>query len=281
MNQKINLINYKSNTAAEELVESLHSIGFAVIKNHPIDYNIFTSVTKEWERFFKMEEKHKYTFDPKLQDGYFPLFSENAKGYKIKDLKEFFHYYEWGKYPIEISEDTKSLYQSLLSIGNTLLHWIDSFTPQHITKTFSMPLSKMSNQSSMNLMRIIHYPSIDFKTKKGAIRAAAHGDINLITILAAATEPGLQVLSKNKTWIDVECNPGWLVINTGDMLQECTNGFYPSTIHRVINPKDEKKQSARFSMPVFIHPRPEVKLSERYTSEAFLNERLKEIGLKK
>ena len=281
MSKKISLVDYKSSTAAEELVDSLHSIGFAIIKNHPIDYNLFTSVTKEWEKFFTMDEKHKYTFDPKLQDGYFPLFSENAKGYKIKDLKEFFHYYEWGKYPIEIGEDTKVLYQSLLNMGKNLLEWIDSYTPDHITSKFSMPLSEMSTNSSMNLMRIIHYPSINFKPKKGAIRAAAHGDINLITILASATEPGLQVLSKDKTWIDVECNPGWLVINTGDMLQECTDGFYPSTIHRVVNPSGDKQQSSRFSMPVFIHPRPEVKLSERYTSEGFLNERLREIGLKK
>ena len=129
-------------------------------------------------------------------------------------------------------------------------------------------------------MRIIHYPPIESKIKGDSIRAGAHGDINLITVLPASSHSGLQVQSKSGKWIDVKCEPEWLVINTGDMLNECSGGYYPSTIHRVINPKGEATKLPRFTMPVFLHPRDEVILSDKYTARNFLDERLIEIGLK-
>ena len=143
-----------------------------------------------------------------------------------------------------------------------------------------MPLSEMIANSRMNLMRIIHYPPLDSDLKDGAIRASAHGDINLITILPASYQSGLQIQMKNGEWMDVRCEPDWLVINTGDMLNECSGGYYPSTIHRVINPIGEAAKQPRYTIPVFIHPRDEVILSDKYTARSFLNERLTEIGLK-
>ena len=129
-------------------------------------------------------------------------------------------------------------------------------------------------------MRIIHYPPLDSDVTDGAIRASAHGDINLITVLPASSQSGLQLLLKSGDWMDIKCDPGWLVINSGDMLNECSGGYYPSTIHRVINPKGESTKLPRYTMPVFIHPRDEVILSNKYTARSFLDERLKEIGLK-
>ena len=114
----------------------------------------------------------------------------------------------------------------------------------------------------------------------GAIRAAAHGDINLLTILPAANEPGLQVIASDGSWYDVPCDFGNIIINIGDMLQEASGGYYPSTIHRVINPTGERSIKSRISLPLFLHPNPEVVLSERYTAESYLDERLRELGVK-
>ena len=118
-----------------------------------------------------------------------------------------------------------------------------------------------------------------FCCDKNALRAAAHGDINLITVLLSGSEPGLEVLNMNKEWVSVDSDEGWLVINSGDMLNKCSDNYYPSTIHRVVNPKGSNNKS-RYSMPLFLHARDEVVLSDKYTSKSYLEERLKEIGLK-
>jgi isopenicillin N synthase-like dioxygenase len=117
--------------------------------------------------------------------------------------------------------------------------------------------------------------------EQGAIRAAAHEDINLITLLPAATEPGLQVKDKAGNWHDVKTDPETLVVNISDMLQEATDGFYRSTTHRVINPEGSDYSKPRLSMPMFVHPRADVVLSPRYTAGSYLNERLRELGLLK
>ena len=114
----------------------------------------------------------------------------------------------------------------------------------------------------------------------GSVRAAAHTDINLLTVLPAANEPGLQVQAKNGEWLDVPCDFGMLIINIGDMLQEASQGYYPSTMHRVINPENRTHNVSRVSLPLFLHPRPEVVLSTRHTAGSYLSERLKELGMK-
>jgi len=280
MNSKIDTINFLSSNAPEKFVDSLHSSGFAILHNHPIDYNLIKDVYNDWKIFFNNDDKHSYTFSSKTQDGYFPYKCENAKGYAAKDLKEFYHFYEWGKFPCSINDDTNKLYCELLNIGKILLTWIDSNSPKNTFKNLSTSLPEMIKDSPLNLMRIIHYPPLKSNITDGAIRAAAHGDINLITVLPSASQSGLQVLNNNNQWVDVECNPGWLVINTGDMLEECSDGYYPSTIHRVVNPNLSKTHLSRYSTPLFIHPRPDVILSDRYSAKKYLDERLSDIGLK-
>ena len=281
MSYQIKTINYKSNNAKQKLVQSLHDTGFAVLHNHPINKKNIGLVYDEWKKFFNDDKKHDYKFNLDTQDGYFPYLSENAKGYSKKDLKEFFHYYEWGIYPKRMSNKTILLYHNLLQLGQKLLKWIDTHTPENINSNFSMPLYQMSNNSKTNLLRVLHYPPLDANIEDGSIRAAEHEDINLITILVAGSQPGLQVKTKDDEWVNVECNSGWIVINSGDMLSECSKGYFPSTTHRVINPIGNEKKLSRYTIPLFIHPRDEVILSKNYTAKSFLDERLKEIGLKK
>ena len=225
-------------------------------------------------------QKDKYLFDPTKQDGYFPFMTENAKGQSIKDLKEFFHIYSWGRYPEELSNNTRTLYDQLIELTSTLLGWIQEQTPEDVRSLFSIPLPEMIVDSKTNLLRIIHYPPLNGNEQDGAIRGAAHEDINLITLLVAGTQPGLQVKDTYGNWYDVSCDPGCLAINTGDMLQEASKGYFPSTTHQVINPGNNIENESRFSMPLFLHPRDEVVLSDNYTARSYLDERLQEIGLK-
>ena len=280
MSPIIQTIDFKSENAGSKFVDSLNQTGFAILHNHPIDFNLFTSVYDEWRVFFNSDTKYSYTFNPDTQDGYFPYRCENAKGQSAKDLKEFYHYYEWGKYPNNISRKAILVYHELMGIGQELLEWIDTYTPAKVKSKFSMPLSEMIANSRMNLMRIIHYPPLELDISDGAIRASAHGDINLITVLPAGAESGLQVQMQSGEWMDVKSEPEWLVINSGDMLNECSGGYYPSTIHRVINPTGDASRLPRYTIPIFIHPRDEVILSDKYTARSFLDERLIEIGLK-
>jgi len=280
MSFKILTVDYLSEDAPRRFIHSLRDTGFAIIKNHPIPSDLLNKVYKNWRDFFNSKKKHDYPFHKQKQDGYFPFQSENASGYNHKDLKEFYHIYPWGRYPLEINDHTKLFYEYMLELGEELLEWIDQCSPRHISKNFSVPLTDMMEDSDHNLLRVINYPPIKNLNTHGAIRAQEHADINLITLLVAATEPGLQVKDTKGKWIDVKSNPGEMIINTGDMLQECSNKYFPSTIHRVVNPKEESKHRARLSMPVFIHPSDEIVLSERYTAKSYLEERLRELGLK-
>jgi len=136
----------------------------------------------------------------------------------------------------------------------------------------------MIKGSTQSLLRVLHYPPIDDDdVEPGAIRAGAHEDINLITLLPSANEPGLQVKARDGSWLDVPCDFGNLIINIGDMLQEASGGYFPSTTHRVINPDGHDTKKARISLPLFLHPRPDVVLSERYTAGSYLQERLQEL----
>jgi isopenicillin N synthase-like dioxygenase len=129
------------------------------------------------------------------------------------------------------------------------------------------------------MLRILHYPPLDGSEEPDAIRAAAHEDINLLTLLPSSNEPGLQVKGTGDSWIDVPCDFGNLIVNIGDMLQEASGGYFPSTTHRVVNPQGSDLKKARVSLPLFLHPNPEVVLSERYTAKSYLKERLEELGV--
>ena len=273
-------VNYGDHSAPSEFTKSLKQTGFGVLSDHPIDKNLIDNVYNEWSDFFNSENKNRYLYNEVDQDGYFPFQTENAKGQSLKDLKEFYHIYPWGKYPKEVSDTTRILFDQLLELTSTLLEWIQDQTPIDIASKFSMPLNKMIEGSRTNLLRIIHYPPLNGNEQRGAIRGAAHEDINLITVLVAGTQPGLQVQDTNGSWHDVSCDPGCLAINTGDMLQEASGGYYPSTTHQIINPGGTISNVSRYSMPLFLHPRDDVQLSDGYTAREYLDERLTEIGLK-
>jgi len=273
-------VNYKSGNGPAEFVRSLKNTGFAVLNSHPIEMDLVENIYDEWQAFFNTNKKYDYQFHPVKQDGYFPYKSENAKGYKTKDLKEFYHIYPWGRYPEELSQQTRVLYTQLVNMATELLKWIETGTPKEISSKFSMHLSEMVIESPQNLMRIIHYPALSGDEEQDAVRAAAHEDINLITLLCAGSQPGLQVQDIQGSWIDVDCDPGTIVVNSGDMLQMCSEGYYPSTTHRVINPDGVIENKPRFSLPLFLHPKDDVQLSEKHTAGSYLFERLQEIGLK-
>ena len=280
MSSQIDIIDFTKENAKNKFVTSLKNTGFAVLNNHQIDINLINTVYSEWANFFNSKDKYNYMFDLEKQDGYFPMKSENAKGYSVKDIKEFYHIYlPWGRIPEQLSKNTLLIRSKLKSIGIELLSWIDDLAPIDIKNNFSMPLQDMVEGCENNLLRIIHYPPLRENDDKNAIRAAAHEDINLITLLISGSEPGLQVLNENNNWVDVKSDPGWLIINIGDMLQECSNAYFPSTTHRVINPI--LNNNSRFSIPFFLHPRGEVILSKKHTAKTYLDERLKELGLRK
>ena len=273
-------ISYNDENAPVAFTKSLKETGFGVIIDHPIKPELVDNVYKEWEQFFNSDSKHDYLFDPLKQDGYFPLGTENAKGYNAKDHKEFFHFYPWGKTPSTISDSTKELYDNLVNMTSLLLEWIELNTPSNIQSKFSEPLKNMIKGSKTNLLRVIHYPPFSGKEDSKSLRAAAHEDINLITLLVAGTKPGLEAKDKYGNWHKISTDPGTIIVNIGDMLKEVSGGYYPSTTHRVVNPSSDINNNSRYSMPLFLHPRDEVKLSDKYTANSYLKERLLEIGLK-
>ena len=276
---KIETVDYTASDASERLARSLRETGFAVLANHPIRADRIDEAYALWGGFFASDSKLNYLRDYEKQDGYFPFKSEHAKDAQKKDLKEFYHVYPWGRVPEDLEAFTRQLYADLTAIGIELLSWLDLLMPDEISASLSMPLQEMMQASQQSLLRILHYPPVSAEEDAAAIRAAAHEDINLITLLLAGSQPGLQARDKQGQWHDVPCDPGMITINNGDMLSLATNGYFPSTTHRVINP-DDKLNLSRYSMPMFLHPHPDVKLRQDFTAEAFLQERLKEIGLK-
>lgn len=277
---QLEAVDYQSPNAAEVFTASLRETGFGVLKNHPISQASVTEIYEAAEGFFNSEEKHDFLFDKEKQDGFFPQsVSEVAKGHSVKDIKEYYHFFPWGRCPDSLKPLLSNYYNNANQLAETLLGWVQAHAPSDIKDSFSESLSSMVQNSEQTLLRVLHYPPFDGEVEPGAIRAAAHEDINLLTILPAANEPGLQVKGKDGNWLDVPCDFGNLIVNIGDMLQEASDGYYPSTTHRVINPEGTDLKKARISLPLFLHPRPEVVLSQRHTASSYLNERLKELGV--
>ncbi|MDA9009251.1 isopenicillin N synthase family oxygenase [Alphaproteobacteria bacterium] len=264
--------------AAQKFVQSLQETGFAILKNHPITASEIDAMYGAWADYFADEQKFAHAPKDGQQDGYFGLKSENAKGSQHKDLKEFYHVYQNAAVPTSVDEATRSFHSKLLEMGKLLLSWLDHESPVDVKNGLSEALTSMIEGSQSNLLRIIHYPPLDESVEPGEVRAAAHEDINLITLLVTGSEPGLQAQDIDGNWHDVPCQPGYITVNSGDMLAKATKGHYRSTPHRVINPPKQENRS-RYSMPLFVHPRPEVQLDEQTAGE-YLDERLREIGLK-
>ncbi|NVK25486.1 MAG: isopenicillin N synthase family oxygenase [Gammaproteobacteria bacterium] len=277
----LSVVDYQSENAAQEFVQSLHETGFGVLSNHPIQKELLESIYTNWAGFFASEQKHDFHFNVETQDGFFPsTVSETAKGFTKKDIKEYFHYYPWGQCPDELKAQLADYYQQANALATQLLNWVEEYSPADVSVKYSQALSSMVAESERTLLRVLHYPPITGDEEVGAIRAAAHGDINLLTVLPAANASGLQVKLKDDSWFDVPGDFGCIIVNIGDMLQEASGGYFPSTIHRVINPDNQDRSKSRISLPLFLHPKADVVLSERYTADEYLQERLRELGVK-
>ena len=276
----IRTVDYQDSDAGREFVRSLHETGFAVLKNHPVSGQRLDSIYKGWGSFFNSDEKQEYLFDPDNRDGtqqgYHPIeVSETAVGHSVKDLKEYFHVVPGCRIPPALEAEILHYRASTFELGKELARWLQRYTPQDVVAMISEPFPEMLC-SKASLLRLLHYPPLTGGEKPNAERAAAHEDINLITILPVAEQPGLQVKDKAGDWVDVASVRGELVVNSGDMLKELTAGYFPSTTHRVINPVSDNniENVSRISIPFFLTPRLEVVLSERYTSGSYLQERL-------
>ena len=276
----IRTVDYKNPNAGQEFVRSLHETGFAVLKNHPISGQMLDNIYSGWGSFFNSDEKQEFLFDSDnydgTQQGYYPTqVSETAVGHTAKDLKEFFHVVPGGRIPPDLEREILDYRESTFELGKKLVDWLQRYTPPDVTAGLSEPFTEMLS-SEASLLRLLHYPPLSGSEEPVAERAAAHEDINLITILPVAEQPGLQVKDKEGNWVDVASVRGELVVNSGDMLLEATNGYFPSTTHRVINPSGDGdvENVSRISIPFFLTPRLEVVLSDRYTAGSYLEERL-------
>ena len=279
---QVKVVDYRAADAAEQFTRSLHETGFGVLVNHPLQQALVEKIYADWLAFFDGQDKHAYAFSKEKQDGYFSTeISETAKGFTQKDIKEYFHIYPWGRIPPALKPDAMAYYEQANGLAQELLSWVERHTPAEIARNYREPLSHMIKDSQLTLLRVLRYPPLTGQEPAGSLRAAPHGDINLLTILPAANEPGLQVQGKDGQWFDVPSDFGMLIINIGDMLQEASQGYYPSTQHRVVNPSGEGAKKSRVSLPLFLHPREDVVLSDRYTAHSYLEERLRELGVKK
>ncbi|HNF48142.1 MAG TPA: 2-oxoglutarate and iron-dependent oxygenase domain-containing protein [Chitinophagales bacterium] len=283
-------------------------IGFAAIENHGIDKDLIDKFYSQVETFFAMPTDTKLNYE-KIeyagQRGYTSFGREKAKQSEVADLKEFWQigqYIEDGEimpvddYPDnievkelpEFNETGRLLYKNFEVSGRHLLRAIAEYL--HLDVNYFD--AKIHNGNS--ILRAIHYPPIT-KEPESAIRAEAHEDINLITLLVGASADGLQVMDVEGTWHDAKAEPHQIMVNVGDMLQRLCNNKLKSTTHRVVNPPKEKWHTHRYSIPFFLHPRSEVRLDclENCVDEQhplayapisageYLDERLREIGLKK
>ena len=272
------VVDFTSPDAPAEFTASLLHTGFAVLVNHPLQAPLVQQVFDEWSAFFGSEAKYRYAPEEGTQGGYVaPTIAETAKGNTVRDLKEFFHVYPWSVYPDEVSDAALRYAEKAATVARTLLDWVEANTPPEIAARFSQPLSSMLDGSHRTLLRILRYPALTGDEEPGAVRAAAHEDINLLTVLPAADEPGLEVLDAHGHWHAVPCDPGSITVNTGEMLQHASGGYYRATTHRVVNPTGEAALRPRMSAPLFLHPADDVVLAGGRTAFSFLEERLIEL----
>ncbi len=200
---EVAVVDYQSSQAPKQFVKSMLGTGFGVLTNHLIPHELIDQVYSEWRAFFKLsdEQKREFLFRrdyDKVQGGFFPQeVAEVAKGFDVKDIKEFYHYYPCMKqHPAMITPATAELRQALIDMAIVLLGWLEEALPDEIKQKLAMPLGEMIDTEYQTLLRILHYPPLPDEVEEGAIRAAAHEDINLITLLVAASAPGLQVLDR-------------------------------------------------------------------------------------
>ena len=289
----------------DEIGKAYEEIGFVALKGHFLDDDLVDRLYSEVKKFFSLpvETKRKYEI-PGIggQRGYVSFGKESAKGKKEGDLKEFWHF---GQY-VEDDEVRKQEYPENVEVkelpefnkvGKETYKMLEK-TAKYVLRALALHLDLDETyfdayiHNGNSILRPIHYPPI-LEEPKNAVRAASHGDINLITLLMGAQGRGLQVQRHDGEWIDAIAEPDELMINVGDMLSRHTNNKLKSTIHRVVNPPRELWGTSRYSIPFFMHPISEMKLDvlescidkdnpkqfEDITAGEFLNERLVELGL--
>jgi isopenicillin N synthase-like dioxygenase len=291
-----------------DLGEALRSFGFVGIREHGLDEQLVARAYDVLKKFFALstEIKTKYHLEGGGgARGYTAFGVETAKDNDVADLKEFWHVgrtlpegSEWAGtlpdnlWPAEVEgfrETLSGLYDALDKLGNRMLRAI----ALHLGLDEDWFADKVDHGNS--ILRPIHYPPIEGEAgADGAVRSAAHGDINLITLLVGSGEPGLQIHSRKGEWIPVSTIEGVVVCNVGDMLERLTNHVLPSTIHRVVNPPEPWRSQPRYSIPFFLHPNSEFSIKtlpqcisegnpDRYpepiTADDFLQQRLREIKL--
>jgi isopenicillin N synthase-like dioxygenase len=271
---KVKVCNLRASTFDHDFKESVMNTGFAVLTHHGIDHGIIHETQQAWRTFFNQSEEYKRSFVNHVDGnmGYKGMGTEKAVGAKVADLKEFYHWKPGQKVPHELVALTHVVFEQLEDISGQLLHIIDS---SNDTK-----YRKACDNSDNTILRTLYYPALkDCVVEPGAVRAAAHEDINFITLLVAASAPGLQVLDKEGNWHDVPHEENSIVVNIGDMLQLASKGLYKSTTHRVVNPNGST--SDRVSMPLFVHPESSTLLADGVTAQDYLNERIAQIYGKK
>ncbi len=274
-------IDFEHPQAGEQLVTSLHETGFAVLRNHSIEKHLMDDIYRDWQAFFDSDEKYQYAHssssETDIQDGFYPLeISEKAVGASHKDIKEFYHVVPDGQIPAHLEQNIFAYRNQAMAMGSELLRWVQEHSPRSVTDLFSEPVAEVLSDTA-TLLRILHYPKLAQELPENLsakLRAAPHEDINFLTILPVAREPGLQVKSKDGAWLDLQGFEGDLIINNGDMLQEASGGYFPSTTHRVVNPSAADSNVSRISMPFFLTPYLQFVLSDRYTAGSYLQERL-------
>jgi len=309
----VNLADFLSNdpTRKQKFIDEIgyayENIGFVALKGHFLDDELVDNLYTEIKNFFDLplETKEKYEI-PGIggQRGYVSFGKESAKGKKEGDLKEFWHFGQYvdsdSKYVNEYPENvTVNELANFNKVGKQTYQMLEK-TAKYVLRSLALHLGLEENyfdnyiKNGNSILRPIHYPPIATEPK-GAERAAAHGDINLITLLMGAQGKGLQVQNHNGDWIDAMAQPDELMINVGDMLSRHSNNKLKSTIHRVVNPPKEMWGTSRYSIPFFMHPVSDMKLDvlencidennpkqfEDITSGEFLDQRLRELGLKK
>lgn len=288
-----------------EIGSAYEDIGFVALKNHFLSDELVEKLYAQVEKFFQLPKETKLGYEREDlggQRGYVSFGKEHAKGKKEGDLKEFWHFGQEVAPDVTIEDDypdnvvVKELPEFNVT-GMEAYRMLEK-TGIHVLRALSLHIGMDEHyfdhwaSNGNSILRPIHYPPITSEPDN-AVRAGAHGDINLITLLMGASAPGLQVQNRAGEWIDAIAQEDELVINVGDMLQRHTNNKLRSTIHRVVNPPRDLWHTSRYSIPFFLHPRSDMKLDcleecidennpkqyEDITAGDFLHQRLVEIGL--
>lgn len=290
---------------AQAFGQSFQRFGFAVVRDHGVPQELIDRAWRLTKAFFDLPEDEKRGYfipGGGGARGYTPFKTEIAKGASHVDLKEFWHIGRelaaghrfdsvmapnlWPARPEGFRETFVELFAAFDTAGDRLLSAVARYLG------LASDWFDAAVRDGNSVLRLLHYPPVDADAPE--VRAGAHEDINLITLLLGAEEAGLELLDRDGKWMAVKPPEGAMVINVGDMLQRLTNHVLPSTTHRVVNPPAERRDHSRYSMPFFLHPAPDFLIKtlpgctsaenpnrypEPITAHDYLHERLVEIGL--